>query len=157
VPSTIKHNTAPRASFSKSDQTSDFWSLTSGTTYSASNYYLLVLRLQPVLFAGWSPCFSSASASLVSAYLSEIYRPWPNLARLPASRSLAPPKFTPVPARTEVMSILQTQPDTKEVCVKKVYPLRFAGDPSQEKYDQLFQLTQRFDAQVERTAPLGLL
>jgi hypothetical protein len=59
------------------------------------------------------------------------------------------------PARTEVMSILQTQPDAKEVCVKKVYPLRFAGDPSQEKYDQLFQLAQRFDAQVERTAPLG--
>ena len=42
------------------------------------------------------------------------------------------------PARTEVMSILQTRPDAKEVCVKKVYPLRFAGDPSQEKYDQLF-------------------
>ena len=61
------------------------------------------------------------------------------------------------PARTEVMSILQTQQDAKEVCVKKVYPLRFAGDPSQEKYDQLFQLAQRFDAQVERTAPLGLL
>ena len=26
------------------------------------------------------------------------------------------------PARTEVMSILQTQPDAKEVCVKKVFP-----------------------------------
>src|SRR5439155_489296 len=52
--------------------------------------------LLPVLFAGWSPRFSSASASLVSAYLSEIYRPWPNLARLPASRSLATPKLTPV-------------------------------------------------------------
>ena len=35
------------------------------------------------------------------------------------------------PARTEVMSILQTQPDAKEVCVKKVYPLRYADDPSQ--------------------------
>jgi hypothetical protein len=25
-------------------------------------------------------------------------------------------------------------PDAKEVCVKKVYPLRFADDPSHEKY-----------------------
>jgi uncharacterized oxidoreductase len=39
----------------------------------------------------------------------------------------------------EVMSILKSQPDVKEVCVKKVYPLRFAGDPSQEKYEQFFE------------------
>jgi uncharacterized oxidoreductase len=37
------------------------------------------------------------------------------------------------------MSILQTQPDVKEICVKKVYPLRFAADGSQEKYEQFFQ------------------
>ena len=42
------------------------------------------------------------------------------------------------PARTEVMSILQTQPDAKEVCVKKVYRLRFAGDPSQENTTSYF-------------------
>ena len=42
------------------------------------------------------------------------------------------------PARTEVMSILQTQPDAKEVCVKKVYPLRFAGDPSRKNTTSYF-------------------
>jgi uncharacterized oxidoreductase len=39
----------------------------------------------------------------------------------------------------EVMSILQSQPDAKEVCVKKVYPLRFAAEQGQEKYEQFFQ------------------
>jgi uncharacterized oxidoreductase len=38
----------------------------------------------------------------------------------------------------EVMSILQSQPDAKEICVKKVYPLRFAGEPDQKKYEQFF-------------------
>ena len=39
----------------------------------------------------------------------------------------------------EVMSILKSQPDVKEVCVKKVYPLRFSAEGGQEKYDQFFQ------------------
>src|ERR1700680_2894018 len=39
----------------------------------------------------------------------------------------------------EVMSILKTQPDAKEICVKKVYPLRFAAEGGQEKYEQFFQ------------------
>jgi uncharacterized oxidoreductase len=39
----------------------------------------------------------------------------------------------------EVMSILQTQPDAKEICVKKVYPLRFAADQGQQKYEAFFQ------------------
>ena len=39
----------------------------------------------------------------------------------------------------EVMSILKSQPDVKEVCVKKVYPLRFAAEGGQEKYEQFFQ------------------
>jgi uncharacterized oxidoreductase len=39
----------------------------------------------------------------------------------------------------EVMSILKSQPDVKEVCVKKVYPLRFAGEPDQKKYEQFFE------------------
>ena len=39
----------------------------------------------------------------------------------------------------EVMSILKSQPDAKEICVKKVYPLRFAADGGQEKYDQFFK------------------
>jgi uncharacterized oxidoreductase len=38
----------------------------------------------------------------------------------------------------EVMSILQSQPDVKEVCVKKVHPLRFAADGGQEKYEEFF-------------------
>jgi uncharacterized oxidoreductase len=38
----------------------------------------------------------------------------------------------------EVMSILQSQPDAKEVCVKKVYPLRFAAEGGQEKYESFF-------------------
>jgi uncharacterized oxidoreductase len=40
---------------------------------------------------------------------------------------------------TEVMDILQSQPNAKEICVKRVYPHRFAGDPSQEKYEQFFE------------------
>jgi uncharacterized oxidoreductase len=39
----------------------------------------------------------------------------------------------------EVMSILKGQPDVKEVCVKKVYPLRFAAEGGQEKYEQFFE------------------
>src|SRR6266404_7719078 len=39
----------------------------------------------------------------------------------------------------EVMSSLQSQPDVKEICVKRVYPLRFAGEPDQKKYDAFFQ------------------
>ncbi|HEV3244079.1 MAG TPA: SDR family oxidoreductase [Chthoniobacterales bacterium] len=39
----------------------------------------------------------------------------------------------------EVMSILQSQPDAKEVCVKNVYPLRFAAEQGQEKYEEFFQ------------------
>jgi uncharacterized oxidoreductase len=39
----------------------------------------------------------------------------------------------------EVMSILQNQPDAKEVCVKNVYPLRFAAEGGQEKYEQFFR------------------
>jgi uncharacterized oxidoreductase len=39
----------------------------------------------------------------------------------------------------EVMSILKSQPDAKEICVKRVYPLRFAADGGQEKYNDFFQ------------------
>lgn len=39
----------------------------------------------------------------------------------------------------EVMSILKSQPDVKEVCVKKVYPLRFAADGGQAKYEDFFE------------------
>ena len=39
----------------------------------------------------------------------------------------------------EVMDILKTQPEAREICVKKVYPLRFAASEGQEKYEQTFQ------------------
>ena len=39
----------------------------------------------------------------------------------------------------ETMDILRTQPDVTEVCVQRVYPLRFAADGGQEKYGQTFQ------------------
>ncbi len=39
----------------------------------------------------------------------------------------------------EVMSILNGEPDAKEICVKKVYPLRFAAEGGREKYEQFFQ------------------
>jgi uncharacterized oxidoreductase len=37
------------------------------------------------------------------------------------------------------MGILKSQPDAKEVCVKKVYPLRFSAEGGQEKYEQFFK------------------
>ena len=39
----------------------------------------------------------------------------------------------------EVMSILKSQPDVKEVCVKKVYPLRFSAEHDQQNYKEFFQ------------------
>jgi uncharacterized oxidoreductase len=39
----------------------------------------------------------------------------------------------------EAMSILKTQPDVKEICVKKVYPLRFSAEHGQQKYEDFFQ------------------
>jgi uncharacterized oxidoreductase len=38
----------------------------------------------------------------------------------------------------EAMSILKTQPDVKEICVKRVYPLRFAAEQGQENYENFF-------------------
>ncbi len=39
----------------------------------------------------------------------------------------------------EAISILKTEPDVKEVCVKKVYPLRFAAEQGQQKYEEFFE------------------
>jgi len=38
----------------------------------------------------------------------------------------------------EVMDILATQPEAKEILVKRVYPLRFAGDFNRDKFDSFF-------------------
>src|SRR6266576_4636303 len=40
---------------------------------------------------------------------------------------------------TEVMDILQSQPNAKEICVKRVYPLRFSAEHVQQKYEEFFQ------------------
>ena len=40
---------------------------------------------------------------------------------------------------SEVMSILSNQPDVKEILVKNVYPLRFAGDFNSEKFYSFFE------------------
>lgn len=40
---------------------------------------------------------------------------------------------------SEVMEILATQPDAKEILVKNVYPLRFAGDLNSEKFYAFFE------------------
>ncbi len=39
----------------------------------------------------------------------------------------------------EAMSILKSQPDVKEVCVKKVHPLRFSAEQGQQKYEEFFE------------------
>ena len=39
---------------------------------------------------------------------------------------------------SEVMEILKTQPEAKEILVKNVYPLRFAGDFNTEKFYEFF-------------------
>jgi uncharacterized oxidoreductase len=39
----------------------------------------------------------------------------------------------------EVMQILGTQPDAKEICVQRVEPLRYAGGLDPVKYDETFQ------------------
>jgi uncharacterized oxidoreductase len=39
----------------------------------------------------------------------------------------------------EVMQILATQPEANEILVKRVYPLRFAGDMDAEKFNSFFE------------------
>ena len=39
---------------------------------------------------------------------------------------------------SEVMDILRTQPTATEICVQRVYPLRFATDGGQQKYEDMF-------------------
>ena len=46
---------------------------------------------------------------------------------------------------TEVMEILKTQPEAKEILVKNVYPLRFAGEFNVDKFDGFFE---HFNAQM---------
>lgn len=38
----------------------------------------------------------------------------------------------------EVMELLKTHPDAKEICVQRVYPMRFAAEQGQAKYDGIF-------------------
>ena len=39
---------------------------------------------------------------------------------------------------SEVMGILETQPQAKEICVKRVYPLRYAAEQGEQKYEEQF-------------------
>ena len=39
----------------------------------------------------------------------------------------------------EAMAILKSQPDVKEICVNKVYPLRFSAEHGQQKYEEFFE------------------
>ncbi len=39
----------------------------------------------------------------------------------------------------EVMEILKTQPETMEILVKRVHPLRFAAEEGRKKYDEFFK------------------
>ncbi|HEX4667814.1 MAG TPA: hypothetical protein VH207_14565 [Chthoniobacterales bacterium] len=39
----------------------------------------------------------------------------------------------------EVMEILQTEDEVKEVCVKRLHPLRFAAEAGQEQYQKFFE------------------
>jgi uncharacterized oxidoreductase len=39
----------------------------------------------------------------------------------------------------EVMEILKTQPDAKEILVQRVYPLRFAAEKGQANYEEFFK------------------
>jgi uncharacterized oxidoreductase len=58
---------------------------------------------------------------------------------LGGARQANDPRAMPLAEFTaEVMEILQTQPETKEICVKRVYPLRFAAEQSQVKYEEQF-------------------
>jgi uncharacterized oxidoreductase len=38
----------------------------------------------------------------------------------------------------EVMQILRTQPNAKEILVQRVYPLRFAAEKGQAAFDEFF-------------------
>jgi len=39
---------------------------------------------------------------------------------------------------SEVMGILETRPQAKEICVKRVYPLRYAAEQGEQKYEEQF-------------------
>lgn len=45
----------------------------------------------------------------------------------------------------EVMEILRTQPEAREICVKRVFPLRFAAEQGQEKYEEFLK---RFNDEI---------
>jgi uncharacterized oxidoreductase len=58
---------------------------------------------------------------------------------LGGARQASDPRAMPLAEFTaEVMEILQTQPEAKEICVKRVYPLRFAAEQGQQKYEEQF-------------------
>jgi uncharacterized oxidoreductase len=58
---------------------------------------------------------------------------------LMGSHQTTDPRAMPLAEFTaEVMEILQTQPDATEICVKRVYPLRYSSEQGQARYDEFF-------------------
>lgn len=52
---------------------------------------------------------------------------------------------------SEVMQILRTHPNSTEICVQRVFPLRFAAEQGQSKYEEVFQgLNNSMRAAAER-------
>jgi uncharacterized oxidoreductase len=59
---------------------------------------------------------------------------------LMGSQQTQDPRAMPLGEFTaEVMDILKTHPEATEICVKRVYPLRFAAEQGQSKYEEMFQ------------------
>lgn len=59
---------------------------------------------------------------------------------LMGSHQTTDPRAMPLDAFiAEVMEILRTKPDAKEICVKRVHPLRYSAEQGQAKYDEIFQ------------------
>ncbi|MFP5228337.1 MAG: SDR family oxidoreductase [Acidobacteriota bacterium] len=59
---------------------------------------------------------------------------------LQGSHQLSDPRAMPLPDFiAEVMNILTTQPDAREIMVQRVHPLRFAAEKGQAAYDAFFK------------------
>jgi uncharacterized oxidoreductase len=60
---------------------------------------------------------------------------------LQGSRQLQDPRAMPLgDFIAEVMEILKTQPNAREILVQRAHPLRFAGEKGQAAYDEFFKM-----------------
>lgn len=73
--------------------------------------------------------------------------------RLMGNRQANDPQAMPLDAFiAEVMELLRTQPDAREICVGRVLPLRNAAESGQEKYAGFFQ---HFNGAMKAARPNG--